>query len=302
MASRVLLETLALDYLTVVTETCSKIQHLFRTLSRNSDEVEIGNLNDIRDSYCSLGGMLAGPAPRTKKGTKWTLQVPGLLAHTAAQLVDITESDLWISRFDLQVTLPIDDAPGVRSIYRILSNNEEHPWQQRGKTPVVTIMENTQGGETLYVGKRTSDIMQRIYRKTIEDQPYLRWELEVKGRVARNLAEQGILTDRNMQATLARSIIAGLPGAAQQHMLPFLERIGEGTGEVKRSGYEASDEQTLQWLANTAIPALKKAMEGRFKPEVVHMLVQAGIPLATRVGDAAYLTNRSKVLQFGGDE
>jgi hypothetical protein len=158
----------------------------------------------------------------------------------------------------------------------------------------VTHLVNTQGGETLYVGKRSSDMMQRFYLKEIEGYPFLRWEMEVKGRLARSLAREGILHDRDMRATLARSVIAGMPDMVQHYMGPFAELLPQGTGELKRSGYEASDEATLRWLRDTAIPALKRAMQGRYQDEVIAALLEADIPLATRVEQAHLDRNRSK--------
>jgi hypothetical protein len=144
-------------------------------------------------------------------------------------------------------------------------------------------MVNSLGGETLYIGARTSDIMQRIYKKEIEGMPYMRWEVECKGRLARSLARQGILVDRDMRATFARSVLAGLPGEAEQLTLGFAEQIDQPTGEIKRSGFECQDDATIRWLRMTAIPALKRACEGHLAPEVIRMMKEEGIPLAKKV-------------------
>jgi hypothetical protein len=281
-----LVETLCLDYITLVSERLATIQWLFRKVTDALEEPFRGNIGAMGRSYVSVGGIMAGPAPRSKAETKWVIQVPGLSAETAAYHAPATDEVVHCSRFDLQCTIPVNDAPDIHSLYRILSQPEVYPWNQRGKTPVVTHITNTQGGETLYIGKRSSDMMQRFYLKTIEGFPYLRWEMEVKGRLARSLAREGILHDRDMRATLARSVIAGMPDKIQHYMEPFYELLPQGTGELKRSGYEASDEATLRWLRETAIPALKRAMQGRYQDEVIAALIDAGIPLATRVEQA----------------
>jgi hypothetical protein len=78
-------------------------------------------------------------------------------------------------------------------------------------------------------------------------------------------------------------------------MEPFSELLPQGTGELKRSGYQASDEATLRWLRETAIPALKRAMQGRYQDEVIAALIEAEIPLATRVEQAHLDRKTSRV-------
>lgn len=294
MMDYTLTETLCLDYVTIVSENLASIQWIFRKVTDALEEPFRGNIGAMGRSYVSVGGIMAGPAPRSKKETKWCIQVPGLSAETAAYHVQEWNSSVHCSRFDLQVTIPVEDAPEIGSLYRVLSQPDIYPWNQRGKTPVVTHLKNTQGGETLYIGKRQSDMMQRLYLKELDGFPFLRWEMEVKGRLARNLAEQGILRDRDMRATLARSVIAGMPDRVQTMMEPFAKLIPQGTGEMKRSGYEPSDEATLRWLRDTAIPALKRAMQGRYQDEVIAELIEAGIPLATRVERAHLDTSLNK--------
>jgi hypothetical protein len=218
------------------------------------------------------------------------LQVPGMLAEQAALLLDDVRGVLHVSRFDLQVTIPIEGAPHPKDLYSVLSKPEEYPWQQPGRPPRVTLLTNSEGGETIYIGSRTSDIMQRIYIKHMEGRQYVRYEIECKGRLARALDEQGILLDKDVQATFARSVLAGMPGEAQQLTMPFRSKIGQGQGTLVRSGYKASEEATMQWYATTVIPSLKRAMEGRFRDEVIAVFEAHGIAIAPKVHDA--ITNR----------
>jgi hypothetical protein len=204
------------------------------------------------------------------------LQVPGMLAEQAALLLDDVRGVLHVSRFDLQVTIPIEGAPHPKDLYSVLSKPEEYPWQQPGRPPRVTLLTNSEGGETIYIGSRTSDIMQRIYIKHMEGRHYVRYE--------------GILLDKDVQATFARSVLAGMPGEAQQLTMPFRSKIGQGQGTLVRSGYKASEEATMQWYATTVIPSLKRAMEGRFRDEVIAVFEAHGIAIAPKVHDA--ITNR----------
>jgi hypothetical protein len=293
-----MINELALDYITLVSAQVGRIQRLWHMLTKESEETATGTLKDIQNTSVSCGGVLAGPAPRHKPNTKWVLQVPGLLAETAAQYVDIEEDTLWCSRFDLQVTIPVQESIDITSMYRVLTNSEKYPWRQTGRKPEVTRYENSHGGETLYIGKRSSNVMTRMYKKDVDGLNCMRWEIEIKGPLAREMCDKGILRDKGMQATLCRSIISGYPGKAEQYMMPFTELMDEGNGELKRSGYEASDARTLDWLANTALPALRRAMAGRFRAEVLNLLIEHDVPLSPEAVASARLTNIASGVEY----
>lgn len=293
-----MINELALDYITLVSTQVGRIQRIYYLLTKDSEEPHTGDLKDIQRTSISCGGVMAGPAPRHKPNTKWVLQVPGLLAETAAQHVNIEEDELWCSRFDLQVTIPVGESIDITSMYRLLSDSERYPWRQTGKKPEVTRFENSHGGETLYIGKRTSNVMTRMYKKDVEGLSCMRWEIEIKGPLAREMADRGILRDRDMQATLCRSIISGYPGKAEKYMLPFTELMADGQGELRRSGYEASDARTLEWLASTAFPALRRAMSGRFRAEVLNLLIEFDVPLSKEAISSVRLTNYKSGVEY----
>jgi hypothetical protein len=52
----------------------------------------------------------------------------------------------------------------------------------------------------------------------------------------------------------------------------FAEHIDQPTGEVSRKRAEADDDATLLWFRRTVVPALKKAMRGKLREEVLELL------------------------------
>jgi hypothetical protein len=52
----------------------------------------------------------------------------------------------------------------------------------------------------------------------------------------------------------------------------FADHIEQPTGELVRRRAEAEDAATLAWFRNTVVPALKKAMRGRLREDVVQLL------------------------------
>jgi len=274
---KMLLETLAIDYLTMTTRHVDIVQSLYREMIRELKDVSTGDPNHLPEKVCSCGPFYASSLPRQPARNGCQLRIAGLSAAQWAPVVAEYIDRINVSRLDLQVTLPMHSAPDLDELYGVLSSPDKFPWKQPGKPPQTTLISNTLGGKTLYIGKRTSDLMTRLYHKTTPNGKYMRWELEIKGRLARSLANQGILTDRSQQATFARAVLAGYPDGVSQQLLPFGEAVGAPTGEISRTGAPTSEEATLQWFTRTVIPALKNAMRGSLREEVLRLMWAHGV-------------------------
>jgi hypothetical protein len=294
---------LELDYLTLTSRDMGELTRLFLALTDARRWATRAYTSDPRERAWSCEGMTLQKMPRQPKSAGAMLQVPGRLAIRAANMRDAQSDTTRVSRFDLQVTVPIEDVAPMADLYSILSKPDEYPWQQPGKPPRVTMLQNSDGGETIYIGARTSDLMQRIYIKHLDGRHYVRYEIEVKGRLARHLDEQGVLTDKDTQATLARSVLAGLPQEARQLTMAFSRDIEGGDGTLVRSGFKASEDATLEWYATTVIPSLKRAMQGKLRDEVVALFRAEGITLAPGVaaslGPQIDMTERRRYNEAG---
>jgi hypothetical protein len=271
-ADTVLLGALAIDYLTLVTPEITRATQMFQLLTYGLEERYTGDPHSATNVNTSCGPYRIATIPRQKPANGRVLNVHGLTAHYKAEQIGELIPPGHISRIDLQVTVPLETEVDMAGIYHVLSNPNKYPWKQTGKPPIAQYFQNTEGGETIYIGKRTSDLLTRIYRKRVEGQDCLRWELEIKGRLARGLQEQNILSDPHVRATFARAVLAGYPDAVQASLEMFAERIDEPTGEVSRKRAEADDDATLLWFRRTVVPALKKAMRGKLREEVLELL------------------------------
>jgi hypothetical protein len=292
---------LELDYLTLISTDVAELTKMFLDLTQSRSDVSRAYTSDPREQAWSCEGVYLARIPRQRKEAGVMLQVPGMLATRAAGMRDAICSKTRVSRLDLQVTVPVEEIAPMEDLYSILSKPDEYPWQQPGKPPRVTMLKNSDGGQTIYVGARTSDVMQRIYIKFIDGRHYVRYEIEVKGRVARHMDEEGILLDKHMQATLARSVLAGLPSEARQMTMGFEQKIGREDGRLVRSGFKASEEATLDWYATTVIPSLKRAMTGELRQEVMAIFKANGLRLAP--GVEAHLStsfDKDQVKRYNG--
>jgi hypothetical protein len=276
----VLLGQLAIDYLTLVSPQIGAAIQMFRMLTYGVELPWIGDPHSSAHPYSSCGPISIGPIPRQKAERGRIISVHGSVAHDVAHVLQEMIPPSHVSRIDLQVTIPLDWEVEMDGMYHILTNPDQFPWKQQGKAPYVQLIRNNEGGETLYIGKRTSDLLTRIYRKTILGVDCLRWELELKGKLARGLVERGGLTDPHARATVARAVLAGYPTAMQHALDGFAAVLDGGDEKAKRFRAETGEDGTLAWWANTVIPALKKAMKGRLREDIMGLLRAEGYELA----------------------
>jgi hypothetical protein len=274
-----IIDTLATDYIGIHSPSHGIIQRIFAEISRKLPDLTSGDPNKPEDSYAACGPLFMSKIYRQPARNGLALSISGSAAARYTDIIAEYDDVVKLSRIDLQVTISESKAPDIEDLYSILSNPQQFPWRQTGKTPECTLINNTRGGKTLYIGKRTGQLMTRIYIKPIDGVKTVRWELEIKSRMARALQEQGILWDRNVAATTARAVIAGYPDGVQQLLAPFAECIEQGTGEVYRQPKLGRDEATLEWFAGTVVPALKKACAGKLREEVLGVFEAYGFDI-----------------------
>jgi hypothetical protein len=279
-----LLGKLAIDYVTLVHPKVSEAVQLYRMLTYGLEQPWRGDPHSRTSPYSDCGPFRIGPIPRQKAAKGRIVSVHGAAAHDNAHILQEVIPPAHVSRIDLQVTIPLDWDCDMEGMYHILSNPDQFPWQQQGKTPYVQLIRNNEGGETLYIGKRTSDLLTRIYRKRVIGVECLRWELELKGRLARGLVERGGLTDHDARVTVARAVLAGYPVAMQHALDGFSAMLSGGDERAKRFRAEQGEDGTLAWWANTVVPALRKAMKGRLRDDIMGLLRAEGYEL-TNHGD-----------------
>ena len=97
-----------------------------------------------------------------------------------------------VSRMDVQVTAnAMERHTGVaQKVYRCARTGPN----RGGRPPSCSLVVNSEGGETAYIGRRTSDYFLRVYDKGVQSESappgsVWRWEVEVKGLPAWHLAK-----------------------------------------------------------------------------------------------------------------
>lgn len=164
-----------------------------------------------------------------------------------------------IPRFDLQATVELA-APGFA--LGPFHRQEAITWRTlRGRTATVSSIDTHEGGYTLYIGRRASDVLTRIYDKSAESpdlypQPGV-WRYEVEWKRDRALAA-------------AKKLLAAKDGNAM--ILGMLSKHLEDRGltpafasltreEVKAPPHRSDVATRLSWLRASVRPALDWLIE-----------------------------------------
>jgi hypothetical protein len=278
---KTLIDTLCLDYLTLTSYDTQLLEaHARYIISRIPEHMPTAK-NRMQYAGLTCDGVFYGVG-RQHKGLHAVLQVPGYRSWNAALAAQLEPEGVRCSRFDLQVTIDAELVPNMELIFQTLNDTTGEQWNHTGPRPHLLHMRSGDGYDTIYVGKRTSELFRRIYVKPIDGRDYVRYEVEVKGELARALWERGDVSDRQAQADIFRHQFCALPGEVQGLLQPFLDRVGQGSGEFVPVNRSTDAEKAIDWFGSGVVPALDKARQRGYFNQVCAILASNGYDLSVR--------------------
>ena len=204
----------------------------------------------------------------------------GCMAQLSGALAWDRWSDIYrqshkATRVDLQVTWPCEEDPGeyIRDQYQEVVLRKT----KIGHAHSIQLTDTPEGAKMLTVGSRQSEVYGRMYDKFRESKmpeykSCVRWEIEVKGQAARDLAAH--IYDNKLEGPSIRAIVFnawnrwGFP--------PFWETFEamEGIPPVKRS---RTDETKIAWLASQVAPTMKKLWEHGRLPDAIRAILREAL-------------------------
>jgi len=180
------------------------------------------------------------------------MQVSGSAAHEFWPLFTPDGQADRCTRIDLQRTIPYDGKPAPADVYGLVP---DHLYHSR--------IIGSDGTWTVYIGKRTSDRMCRVYVKML-DRPYLRVEYELKGELATTVA------DRLKSGSVALDdAFEGL--MAWNPAKPALMRFGGNDAAVSTiaaSKRGPSYKGRIRWIESTAVALERYLNDHDLRPHV----------------------------------
>lgn len=178
-----------IDYLTCTAERLRDGDALL-SLGRDIIKQEVGSGGSERPFYYrGFSGYTAGSVSVGSSRDRSLVRISGSAAREcAAELIECSHN---VSRLDAQVTIE-SDGLGIDHV-RGLYDSGAGIRAGRGRPIERTLIVNSSGGSSFYLGRRISESYGRIYNKSAEDKrkdnpPHWRYEVEFKGRTAKKEA------------------------------------------------------------------------------------------------------------------
>jgi len=173
------------------------------------------------------------------------------------------------TRFDLQVTIKVTPA-NVNLAEIVYSEREEANKNVRRERPIRLIKSET--GSTFYLGKRTSDIMLRLYDKSLdygesELGRVWRYEVEFKGRAAESAYDMWFHSKNKVQ------FVPGLVFAefSRRGVRPRYSANSEITA-IKLSAEVSTADQKISWLYRCVAPVVTQLINTGYEERVIEAL------------------------------
>lgn len=185
---------------------------------------------------------------------------------------EVEELSTNISRVDVQITFEFESA--LASFVASQRDNALTLRKRRGRAGNVTLISSSLDGDSVYLGKRTSDVYARIYDKGREEKSneagkLIRQELEFKGDRAKMICSQ--LREAKLEAIEANNIVS-----------TYLKSYGVQTtanGATARQGARGKTTQNdarCAWLRSSCAPTVRRLIDSGRLADVLDALGLSG--------------------------
>lgn len=258
--------SVGVDWLTCTTPR-TREHESFHELSKQLVEDEARAGNDTR-RLRSQGyhGWSAGGASYGVRGDTYLLQLRSDVARDEWERAAALAEN--VSRLDLQYTV------------RLETPRPEHFKEQharavgasrgRGRSSSITLITSTTEGDSLYLGRRSSDVYARCYDKGREEKlapagMLIRYELEFKRARAKMLA-----TSLRSSSSKDDDVVGIVAGHFRRKQIECWSSLDKGREVL--TGRGSDSERRLRWLRSGVAPSLARLRDGNRLNEAVHAL------------------------------
>lgn len=251
-----------LDWVTCVTENDldgARLRRIAETLQGLGERIKPWKMRGYNgrvafDLHGHTGGVAYGEH-YSEDAISYLAQAWGTVSAQLARDV-IRSHHIRVSRLDYAVTVLF--ATPLPPVAR---------WDLSSETAsayrLTRIVPNDDGGGTLYVGSRGSDVFGRVYDKgaqlgTVPERLYWRWEVEYKREHAKRAYAEW--QDSSTEMIASKHITQELQAWFSEHGIPIptLRAPSECRPVIRYATRVRSSDTTIEWLHQQVYPALRK--------------------------------------------
>lgn len=213
-----------------------------------------------------------------------------------------------VSRLDVAIDVLLDEYDSVQPAIARVDNHldelyEEYAQLQASKAKNwykrrITRITNANGGTTVYLGSRFSDVFLRLYNKTAElahidkwiiHQAIVRYELELKGAGI----ERWAVTDHIMSGSASELVHRLTVWMVDHYRLPIRidDRVNSTWYRVPKRDNEL--DRKLRWVRESVIPSIRLLAHNGYADELRLLGIEwiGGVDIDTEGGNYGYLSD-----------
>lgn len=208
------------------------------------------------------GGTRVGVRPDSVILTLSSVEASEEWKHALSAAENCSRLDLAV---DIEYELPV--ATLARDLYR----GRMHKSSRNGRRCARSLTVSSDGGATVYFGKRVSENFGRVYDKGVEQQAcepgkWWRWEVELKGATAWHVSSQ--MKELETSAAFCRAFVHDW----FRDRAPFCYRTTDAIKLCQLKPRASDRARQLEWLAKGVRPTVAKLVEWYGRDRVLHAL------------------------------
>ena len=159
------------------------------------------------------------------------------------------------TRLDIQFTTPLPAGYSARVFADDIRGGQQGEYQRS-----IDLYDNSDGFDSVYVGSKKSDRFARFYVKEVEEQKYLRFEVEYRG-VWSQVVSKAIQEDRETMAGCLLDFLKSIEVDDSQGVIKLFEQKIEGFQAGLSSPKVIRDKnKTMLWIMEQVTPAMVRLL------------------------------------------
>lgn len=274
--THVVVGSVALDWLTLTTFDAESFNDAVRLLSAHiADDwlsAKIMQYEGLRAPGAFFGVGQQQSVPH------YMVRLSGSVAQSffmAASNYPRVLSAFRCTRVDVQYTHTAIPSVRLGDVGDLLRNAD---WRHhKGRRPRIDYYSNDSGLDTLYIGSRSSVRLQRIYIKQVDDDRFLRWEVEYKEDLAANLWSALLEVGLSVLPGILAGEIAVVPLSVCPEFMDMVSAVGDNPQRLKLYRDDSEPLKSIVWLWSSVLPCVRRLQsnDGKVRVMVRQFLLRA---------------------------
>lgn len=210
-------------------------------------EIRVGRIPRYEGAW--LGSIFVGEGIQCESKHA-LIRVSGEDSHRAfSEIVEC--GDFKCTRIDIQITTELPAGYSARQLVDDLRAGQNGEYCRK-----VSMFENSDGKDTVYIGSRDTDRFARIYVKVIDEKEYLRLEVEYKSVWAETISKKYV-EEPDCLAGVLMDFLLSIGVDDSQGVIRGLEQLLDAVkAGIKLPSVVRDDDKTMGWIMSQVTPAI----------------------------------------------